>query len=68
MLYLYRKHSGQVYVFLNRMVYTTYNLTNLKAIKIEYTSISSRGTLISKILKLNSDLSPTPKVFKEPLK
>ena len=31
----------KVYIFLNRMVYTTYNLTNLKAIKIAYTSISS---------------------------
>lgn len=40
-----------VYIFLNRMVYTTYNLTNLEAIKIEYTIISLRGTLISKILK-----------------
>lgn len=40
-----------VYMFLNRMVYTTYNLTNLEAIKIEYISISLQGTLISKILK-----------------
>lgn len=39
-----------VYMFINRMVYTTYNLTNLEAIKIEY--ISSQGTLISKILKI----------------
>lgn len=46
-----------VYMFLNRMVYTTYNLTNLEAIKIEY--ISSQGTLISKILKFkNSNLTP----------
>lgn len=26
-----------VYMFLNRMVYTTYNLTDLEAIKVEYT-------------------------------
>lgn len=42
MLYLYLKAQWTcVHVYLNRMVYTTYNLTNLKAIKIEYTSISS---------------------------
>lgn len=40
-----------VYTFLNRMVYTAYNLTDPEANEIEYTRTSSQATLIIQILK-----------------
>lgn len=59
-----------VYMFLDRMVYTAYNLTDQEAIKVEYTRTSSQTTLIiqnTQNLKLYSD-TPPPQFFKEPLK
>lgn len=46
-------------MFLNRLAYKTHNRTNLEAIKMEYTTLSPCGTLISKILNIeNSNLTP----------
>lgn len=65
-----------VYMFLNRMVYTTYNHTDPEAIKVEYTHAHAhthihlhKATLIirnTQTLKLYFD--PLPPFFKEPLK
>lgn len=41
-----------VYMFLNRLVYTAYNLIDPEANDVEYTRTSAQATLITQILKL----------------